>query len=198
MGSQILKDYLLKGFAIHLRGDKIERKLIEHDQMFELIINTGLKPTEGIFCDGQIFDAWQFASNLIKEAEESIILIDNYIEESVLNLLTKRKTGVSAKVFTARITKHRGQRSEVRGRKSEVRGQKSEVRGRMSEVRGRKSEVGSQRSEVRGRKSEVRGRKSEVRGRKSEVRGQRSEVGSRKSEIRNQMSDSDSYRNRSQ
>jgi len=103
--SQILKDYLLKGFAIHQRVDKIERKLIEHDQMFELIINTGLKQTEGIFYDGQIFDAWQFASDLIKDAEESIILIDNYVDESVLNLLTKRKTGVSAKVFTGKITK---------------------------------------------------------------------------------------------
>ena len=51
------------------------------------------------------FDAWQFASDLIKDAEQSIILIDNYIDESVFNLLTKRKTGVSAKVFTGKITK---------------------------------------------------------------------------------------------
>lgn len=103
--SQVLKEYLLKGHVYNHRFEKIEKKLFEHDQKFELIINTGLKPTEGIFYDGQIFDAWQFASDLIKEAEQSIILIDNYIDESVLNLLTKRKTGVSATVFTGKITK---------------------------------------------------------------------------------------------
>lgn len=103
--NKVLKEYLLRGYALNNRIDRIEQKLFEHDQKFELIINTGLKPTEGIFYDGQIFDAWQFASDLIKEAEQSIILIDNYIDESVLNLLTKRKTEVSAKVFTGKITK---------------------------------------------------------------------------------------------
>jgi hypothetical protein len=103
--SQILKDYLLKGFAIHQRVDKIERKLIEHDQMFELIINTGLKPTEGIFYDGQIFDAWQFVSQLIKEAEKSIVLIDNYVDESVLMLLSKRNPNVKATIYTGNLTK---------------------------------------------------------------------------------------------
>jgi len=103
--NNVLKEYLLKGHVYNHRFEKIEKKLFEHDQKFELIINTGLKPTEGIFYDGQIFDAWQFASDLIKDAEQSIILIDNYIDESVFNLLTKRKTGVSAKVFTGKITK---------------------------------------------------------------------------------------------
>jgi len=103
--NNVLKEYLLKGHVYNHRFENIEKKLFEHDQKFELIINTGLKPTEGIFYDGQIFDAWQFASDLIKDAEQSIILIDNYIDESVFNLLTKRKTGVSAKVFTGKITK---------------------------------------------------------------------------------------------
>ena len=103
--NNVLKEYLLKGHVYNHRFEKIEKKLFEHDQKFELIINTGLKPTEGIFYDGQIFDAWQFASDLIKDAEQSIILIDNYIDESVFKLLTKRKTGVSAKVFTGKITK---------------------------------------------------------------------------------------------
>jgi len=77
--NKILKDYLLKGYVLHQRIDKIERKLVEHDQKFDLIINTHIKPTEGIFYNGQIFDAWQFVSGLIKEAKESIVLIDNYI-----------------------------------------------------------------------------------------------------------------------
>ena len=60
--NEILKEYLLRGRLLNHRFEKIERKLLEHDQKFELIINTGLKPTEGIFYDGQIFDAWEFVS----------------------------------------------------------------------------------------------------------------------------------------
>jgi len=103
--NEILKDYLLKGHLLDHRFERIEKKLHEHDQKFDLIINTGLKPSEGIFYDGQIFDSWKFASDLIKGAEQSIILIDNYVDESVLNLLTKRKSGVSARIFTGKITK---------------------------------------------------------------------------------------------
>jgi hypothetical protein len=103
--NKILKEYLLRGHVYNYRFEKIERKLVEHDQKFELIINTGLKPTEGIFYDGQIFDAWEFVSGLIKEAKQSIVLIDNYIDESVLALLAKRQAGVKASIYTASITK---------------------------------------------------------------------------------------------
>ncbi|MHC1777010.1 MAG: hypothetical protein AB9834_16525 [Lentimicrobium sp.] len=68
-------------------------------------MKTHLPPNEGIFYDGQIFDAWQFASGLIKDAKKDIILIDNYIDENVLALLAKRTDGVSASVFTGKITK---------------------------------------------------------------------------------------------
>ena len=78
--NKVLKDYLLKGYAINQRVDKIEKKLIEHDQKFELLINTNLPPNEGIFYDGQIFDAYTFVSELIKTAKSSIVLIDNYID----------------------------------------------------------------------------------------------------------------------
>ncbi len=60
--NQIIKDYLLKGYAINYRVDKIERKLIEHDQKFDLLIKTNLPPNEGIFYNGQIFTPWQFVS----------------------------------------------------------------------------------------------------------------------------------------
>jgi len=103
--NQILKDYLLRGHAINNRFENIEKKLHEHEQKFDLIINTGLKPTQGIFFDGQIFDAWQFVSQLIKEASDTIILIDNYIDESVLMLLAKRNPGVKATIYTGNITK---------------------------------------------------------------------------------------------
>ena len=74
--------------------------MIEHDQKFEVLVNTGLPQSEGIFFEGQIYDAWQFVSDLIKSARESIFLIDNYLDESVLTLLSKRKKNVQAKIFT--------------------------------------------------------------------------------------------------
>ena len=90
---------------IYQRIEKIEKKLVEHDQKFDLLIKTNLPPNEGIFFDGQIFDAWQFIAGLIKSAADSIVLIDNYIDESVLMLFSKRNTRVKAKIFTSNITK---------------------------------------------------------------------------------------------
>jgi hypothetical protein len=101
--NKILKEYLLRGYAIGQRLDKVERKLVEHDLRFDLLIKSNIEPTEGIFYDGQIFDAWEFVSKLIKSAKHSIILIDNYIDESVLVLLAKRKSGVKAVIYTATI-----------------------------------------------------------------------------------------------
>ncbi|MCX6325100.1 MAG: virulence RhuM family protein [Bacteroidia bacterium] len=103
--NQILKDYLLKGYAINHRIERIEKKLLEHDQKFDLLIKTNLPSTEGIFFDGQIFDAYQFVSDIIKSATKSIILIDNFVDESVLTLLSKRKSVVTAMIYTASVSK---------------------------------------------------------------------------------------------
>jgi len=105
--NKVLKDYLLKGYAINHRIDKVENDVYSLKKKVDEInfqVNTLLPPTEGIFYDGQIFDAWHFASGLIKEANQSIILIDNYIDETVLALLARRNTGVAATVFTGKIT----------------------------------------------------------------------------------------------
>lgn len=107
--NKILKDYLLKGYAINHRVDRIEKKLPEHDQRFDLLIKSNIEPHEGIFFDGQIFDAWEFVSELIKSAKYSIILIDNYIDESVLGLLAKRQPGVKADIYTATINQQLNQ-----------------------------------------------------------------------------------------
>jgi len=101
----ILRDFLLKGFAVNQRIDKIEKKLLDHDHKFDLLIRSNTLPGEGIFYDGQIFDAYKFASDLIKSAEKSIILIDNYVDESVLNLLSKRETDVEAIIYTTSISR---------------------------------------------------------------------------------------------
>ena len=102
--NSILKEYLMKGYVLNSRIDRIEKKIFEHDQKFDLLIKTSLPPNEGIFYDGQIFDAWKFAADLVKSARKSIVLIDNYIDESVLHLLGKRNKGVEAKIFTSKIS----------------------------------------------------------------------------------------------
>ncbi len=102
--NRILKEFLLNGHVVNQRFDRIEKKILEHDQKFDLLIKTSLPPNEGIFYDGQIFDAWKFAADLVKSAQKSIILIDNYIDESVLNLLSKRNVGVKAFIYTSKIS----------------------------------------------------------------------------------------------
>lgn len=102
--TNVLKDYLLKGYAISHRIEKIEKKLSEHDQKFEVLI-TNLPPHEGIFFEGQIFDAYTFACEIIKSASSHIVLIDNYIDETVLLLLTKRSKGVATTIYTQSISK---------------------------------------------------------------------------------------------
>ena len=106
--NKVLKEYLLKGYAINQRIEKLENKVHKLEQKsseFDLHINTSLPPHEGISFDGQIYDAYEKVSSFIKEAKSSIILIDNYIDDTVLTLLTKRKTGVKTTIFTKAISK---------------------------------------------------------------------------------------------
>ncbi|WP_291122666.1 ORF6N domain-containing protein [Empedobacter sp. UBA7620] len=92
----------------HLRLSSIENKLIEHDQKFNKLF-TALEnnelPQRGVYFDGQVYDAYQFVSDVIKNAQSSIILIDNYIDDSVLTLFSKRKKNVTATIYTASISK---------------------------------------------------------------------------------------------
>ena len=102
--TQTLKSYLLHGYAVTQRIERLEQKVEEHDQQIGFFVHASLPPVEGVFYDGQIFDAYVFASNLIKSAKTSIVLIDNYVDETVLTLLSKRMEGVSARVITRRIS----------------------------------------------------------------------------------------------
>lgn len=102
--NKILKDYLLRGYILHQRIEKIENKIIEHDRKFEMLIKSEYTPNEGIFYDGQVFDAYNFVSKIIKSAKKSIVLIDHYLDETVLTLLSKRKQGVNACIYSANIT----------------------------------------------------------------------------------------------
>jgi hypothetical protein len=105
--NNVLKEYLLRGYAINQRLERIENDVFQLKgkvKEFDFQIKTTLPPNEGIFYNGQIFDAHQFVSGLIKSADKSIILIDNYIDESVLVLLSKRKSGVKAIIYTATVS----------------------------------------------------------------------------------------------
>jgi len=103
--NSVLKEFLMKGYVLNQRVDRIEKKLLEHDQKFDFLIKTSLPPHEGIFYDGQIFDAYKFVSDLVKSAKKSIVLIDNYIDDSVLALLSKCAKGVTITIYTANISK---------------------------------------------------------------------------------------------
>lgn len=100
-----LKSYLLRGYAIQNRIENIEKKIFEHDQKIEILLNTNLPLNQGIFFDGQIFDAYSFVSKLIKSAIKSIDLFDNYIDETVLIQLANRKRGVKVVIYTKNINK---------------------------------------------------------------------------------------------
>lgn len=106
--NKILKEYLLRGHVVNHRLGRIEEEVQQikgRMNEIEFKVQTNLPPNEGIFFDGQIFDAWQFVSQIIKDAKETIVLIDNYVDESVLVLLSKRNPGVKATIYTANITK---------------------------------------------------------------------------------------------
>ena len=103
--NQVLKDYLLKGYSINRRIEQLEKTVARHDERIEFFVRTSLPPVEGIFFEGQIFDAYAFASDLVKSARRRIVLIDNYVDESTLMLLSKRNPEVEATIFTARIDK---------------------------------------------------------------------------------------------
>jgi hypothetical protein len=112
--NKILKDYLLKGYAVNKRIDRIEdnvHALIRKVDEIDLQIKSNLPPRQGIFYDGQVFDAYAFVADIIKKAKTEIILIDNYVDESVLTLLAKRDKNVAATICTKTSTTGTGQAS---------------------------------------------------------------------------------------
>ena len=101
--NSVLKEYLLKGYSINQRLFELEKTVALHSEKIDFFVRTSLPPVEGIFFDGQIFDAYKFATDLIKTARKSLLLIDNYVDESVLLMLSKRNPGVSATIYTQKI-----------------------------------------------------------------------------------------------
>lgn len=106
--NKVLKDYLMKGYAINNRMNRLEDKMEQIDarlNTIDLQIKTNELPTQGVFCDGQIFDAYELASKIIRSAKENIALIDNYIDESTLTHLSKKSKTVKVLLLTKNSNK---------------------------------------------------------------------------------------------
>lgn len=102
----IIKAYMLNGYAVNQRFERLEQRVIKTEEKIDFFVKASLPPHEGIFYDGQIFDAYSFISDLIRMAKKEIILIDNYVDDSVLKILNKREDGVSATIYTSHISEN--------------------------------------------------------------------------------------------
>ena len=102
--NKVLKEYLLKGYSLNARFERLEKRVAKTEEKIDFFVRTSLPPVEGIFFNGQIFDAYVFVSDLIRRAKQRIVLIDNYIDENVLMLMEKRNPGVTAELYTSRIS----------------------------------------------------------------------------------------------
>jgi hypothetical protein len=108
LANRVLKDYLLKGYAINNRMNRLEdnvETLKNKVNEIDLQINTHLIPTQGVFFNGQVFDAYELASKIIRSAKQSIVLIDNWIDETTLTHLAKKKKNVKVLLLTRNISK---------------------------------------------------------------------------------------------
>lgn len=104
-----MRKFISQNAEIFLRLDTVEEKQIEYDKnfekVFEAIESKKFVKKQGIFFEGQIFDAYEFISDLIRSAKQSIVLIDNFVDDSVLTLFSKRKDNVEVTIYTKSITK---------------------------------------------------------------------------------------------
>ena len=110
--NSVLKEFLLKGHVMQTKLTAIEQTLKEHRQMLDshekkidFFVRTSLPPVEGIFFDGQIYDAYAFVAELVRKAAKRIVLIDNYIDDTVLTMLSKRADGVEAVIYTGKVSR---------------------------------------------------------------------------------------------
>ena len=114
--NKILKEYLLRGYSVNQRlltlEDKIDRRfseydhhLIDLDRKIDFIVHSSIQPKEGIFFNGQIFDAYALVADLIRQAKERIVIIDNYVDDTVLTQLSKRLPGVEVDIYDGQISR---------------------------------------------------------------------------------------------
>ena len=102
--NQVLKEYLVRGYAVSSRFERLEYRVAKTEEKIDLILKTSMTRSEGVFLDGQIFDAYTLMCDLVRSAQRRIILIDNYIDDSVLCQLDKRNSKVKATIYTPAIS----------------------------------------------------------------------------------------------
>ena len=102
--NRVLKEYLLKGYSANQRIERLEHRMTEAEDKIDFFVRTALPPVEGIFYDGNMLEPFAFVNKLIRSARERIVLIDNYVDETVLLRLTEREENVQAKIYTQRTS----------------------------------------------------------------------------------------------
>lgn len=106
--NKILKEYILRGYAINERIERLERKVFKHDEQIDLVLQTALPPIQGVFYDGQLWDACSLVEKLVARAKTSILLIDNWVGAETLDMLAKKRKGVSVTVVTSEHRDRKG------------------------------------------------------------------------------------------
>ena len=101
--NRVLIKYLLNGYSVNRRFETIEQRLTAAEEKIDFFVRSSLPPVEGIFYDGQIFDAYAQIISLIKQAKQSIILIDNYINVDTLTMLSNRSSDVTSTIYTRQL-----------------------------------------------------------------------------------------------
>ena len=102
--NRVLKEYLLKGYSANQRIERLEHRMTEAEDKIDFFVRTSLPPVEGIFYDGNMLEPFAFVNKLIRSARERIVLIDNYVDETVLLRLAEREENVQAKIYTQRTS----------------------------------------------------------------------------------------------
>ncbi len=100
--NKVLKEYLLRGYAVNERIERLERKVLKHDEQIELVLKTSLPPTEGVFYDGQLWDACSLVEKLIARAKSTILLIDSWVDGGTLDMLAKKRIGVAVQIVASK------------------------------------------------------------------------------------------------
>ena len=102
--NKVLKDYLLRGYSINQRFERLEQRVAETENKIDFFVRTSLPPVEGIFYDGNMLEPFGFVNGLIRSAKRCIVLIDNYVDETVLLQLAERSKEVSAEIYTQKVS----------------------------------------------------------------------------------------------
>ena len=98
--NRVLKDHLLKGYSVNQRFERLEQRMSATEDKIDFFVRTSLPPVEGVFFDGQMLEPFGFVNQLIRSAKKRIVLIDNYVDETVLLRLAERRPGVTATLYT--------------------------------------------------------------------------------------------------